>query len=115
MKIADILRMPAGFVFYKEMGQHDMQKLNNWVQASCCRMEAKVTTKRIHGFDVHGNPVYLIRIEVLIPAKETRETETTIYQGRKFTLYDSAYKARKNNPNCKSKKVEGGYIAIKAK
>lgn len=85
MKLADVMRLPAGSVYYIETKDGEpktMQKANNNVKAYAFQCGAKTKTSIIRGFNNLGDPVYLMRIEILkqgrekMPRGRPRKTET---------------------------------------
>jgi hypothetical protein len=73
MKLADIMRLPEGSVYYIETADGNpktMQRATGNVKAYACQCDAKAKTSIIRGFDNLGCPVYLVRIEILKQGRE---------------------------------------------
>ena len=68
MKIGDIVRLEAGSVEFIESESgcpQRLQKLTGNIKAHACRCNATVKTGSIRGFNFSGQPVYLVRVEVI--------------------------------------------------
>ena len=82
---SEIIRMPAGAVYFIELADNKSetyQKVNNAIKAKCCQAGGKTKHTKINGFDQFGNPIYLLRVEVIESARPYKYKKCSICKNR---------------------------------
>lgn len=65
MEFKDLVRAPEGTVVWYELELWERNNKAVLIQSYATRTKAKLQFRSINGFDMKGEPVYLLRVEVV--------------------------------------------------
>jgi len=70
----DLIRSPAGTVVYYEIASNSLKAARPFIQSYCVRQGGKLRQTTIYAYTSTGEPLTLLRVEVLTPGRPKRKT-----------------------------------------